>query len=115
MSCARSGASESVPLTMPRMGLKSDVPGGFGLPRSSRLLEDRVSQSHLRGPEHDYREQGHCYHHNQRSKDRKSDECRAFQDNDGDADRITIAFKEAEQNRGPVVVLVGDEYHGFNR
>ena len=30
--------------------------------------------------------------------------------------RISIAFKEAEQTRsGPVVVLVGDEYHGFNR
>jgi sulfopyruvate decarboxylase subunit alpha len=36
-------------------------------------------------------------------------------ENDGDADRIAIAFKEAEQIKGPVVVLVGDEYHGFNR
>jgi sulfopyruvate decarboxylase subunit alpha len=36
-------------------------------------------------------------------------------ENDGDADRIEIAFKEAEQTRRPVVVLVGDEYHGFNR
>src|SRR5579872_2580919 len=36
-------------------------------------------------------------------------------ENDGDADRIAIAFKEAEEIRGPVVVLVGDEYHGFNR
>ena len=27
-------------------------------------------------------------------------------ENDGDADRIAIAFKEAEQIRGPVVVLV---------
>ena len=36
-------------------------------------------------------------------------------ENDGDADRIAIAFKEAEQIQGPVVVLVGDEYHGFNR
>src|SRR5579863_1800289 len=34
---------------------------------------------------------------------------------DADADRISIAFKEAEQVQGPVVVLVGDEYHGFNR
>ncbi len=36
-------------------------------------------------------------------------------ENDGDADRISIAFKEAETTRKPVVVLVGDEYHGFNR
>ena len=36
-------------------------------------------------------------------------------ENDGDADRITTAFQEAEKTRKPVVVLVGDEYHGFNR
>ncbi len=36
-------------------------------------------------------------------------------ENDGDAERISIAFKEAEAIQGPVVVLVGDEYHGFNR
>jgi sulfopyruvate decarboxylase TPP-binding subunit len=36
-------------------------------------------------------------------------------ENDGDADRIEIAFKEAERTKRPVVVLVGDEYHGFNR
>ncbi|HXT80037.1 MAG TPA: hypothetical protein VN702_10760 [Acetobacteraceae bacterium] len=36
-------------------------------------------------------------------------------ENDGDADRISIAFQEAERTRNPVVVLVGDEYHGFNR
>ena len=36
-------------------------------------------------------------------------------ENDGDADRISIAFKEAERTQKPVVVLVGDEYHGFNR
>jgi len=36
-------------------------------------------------------------------------------ENDGDSDRISIAFKEAEQTQGPVVILVGDEYHGFNR
>ena len=36
-------------------------------------------------------------------------------ENDGDADRISIAFQEAERTRKPVVVLVGDEYHGFNR
>ena len=32
-----------------------------------------------------------------------------------DADRITVAFEEAERTRRPVAVLVGDEYHGFNR
>ena len=36
-------------------------------------------------------------------------------ENDGDSERISIAFKEAEKILGPVVVLVGDEYHGFNR
>jgi sulfopyruvate decarboxylase subunit alpha len=36
-------------------------------------------------------------------------------ENDGDADRISTAFQEAEKIQGPVVVLVGDEYHGFNR
>jgi sulfopyruvate decarboxylase subunit alpha len=36
-------------------------------------------------------------------------------ENDGDADRISIAFKEAERTQKPVVVLVGDEFHGFNR
>jgi sulfopyruvate decarboxylase TPP-binding subunit len=36
-------------------------------------------------------------------------------ENDGDADRITTAFKLAEKTRKPVVVLVGDEFHGFNR
>jgi len=36
-------------------------------------------------------------------------------ENDGDAERISIAFAEAEKTQGPVVVLVGDEYHGFNR
>ena len=34
---------------------------------------------------------------------------------DQDADRITIAFDEAERTKRPVAVLVGDEYHGFNR
>ena len=32
-----------------------------------------------------------------------------------DAPRISIAFEEAERTQRPVVVLVGDEYHGFNR
>ena len=36
-------------------------------------------------------------------------------ENDGDADRISVAFAEAARIQGPVVVLVGDEYHGFNR
>jgi len=32
-----------------------------------------------------------------------------------DARRIGIAFAEADKTKRPVVVLVGDEYHGFNR
>jgi sulfopyruvate decarboxylase subunit alpha len=36
-------------------------------------------------------------------------------ENDADSDRITLAFELAEKTRQPVVVLVGDEYHGFNR
>jgi sulfopyruvate decarboxylase TPP-binding subunit len=36
-------------------------------------------------------------------------------ENDADSERIGIAFKEAERTKQPVVVLVGDEYHGFNR
>src|SRR5205814_8056051 len=36
-------------------------------------------------------------------------------ENDADAPRISIAFEEAERTSRPVVVLVGDEYHGFNR
>ena len=36
-------------------------------------------------------------------------------ESDADAGRITTAFAEAEHTRRPVVVLVGDEYHGFNR
>ncbi|PKB72475.1 MAG: hypothetical protein BZY87_00020 [SAR202 cluster bacterium Io17-Chloro-G6] len=34
---------------------------------------------------------------------------------DEDAPRITVAFEEARKNSRPVAVLVGDEYHGFNR
>ncbi len=34
---------------------------------------------------------------------------------DDDATRISIAFEEARKNSCPVAVLVGDEYHGFNR
>ncbi|MBF8267791.1 MAG: hypothetical protein HW388_1299 [Dehalococcoidia bacterium] len=33
----------------------------------------------------------------------------------GDAPRISLAFEEAERTKRPVAVLVGDEYHGFNR
>lgn len=36
-------------------------------------------------------------------------------ESDADAPRITVAFEEAERTQKPVVVLVGDEYHGFNR
>ncbi len=34
---------------------------------------------------------------------------------DSDGPRISIAFEEARANKRPVAVLVGDEYHGFNR
>jgi sulfopyruvate decarboxylase TPP-binding subunit len=33
---------------------------------------------------------------------------------DGDAERISIAFAEAQKTKRPVAVLVADEYHGFN-
>ena len=36
-------------------------------------------------------------------------------EHDADGDRISEAFDEAKATRRPVVVLVGDEYHGFNR
>ena len=36
-------------------------------------------------------------------------------ENDADAGRITRAFEEAENASRPVAVLVGDEFHGFNR
>jgi sulfopyruvate decarboxylase subunit alpha len=36
-------------------------------------------------------------------------------ESDLDAPRIGIAFEEAARTQKPVVVLVGDEYHGFNR
>ena len=32
-----------------------------------------------------------------------------------DAPRISVAFEEAKKTKKPVAVLVGDEYHGFNR
>ena len=34
---------------------------------------------------------------------------------DADASRITTAFEEAKTTKRPVAILVGDEYHGFNR
>ena len=36
-------------------------------------------------------------------------------ESDADAPRISVAFAEAAKTKRPVVVLVGDEYHGFNR
>ena len=34
---------------------------------------------------------------------------------DDDAPRISAAFEEAKATKRPVAVLIGDEYHGFNR
>ena len=36
-------------------------------------------------------------------------------EHDGDSERISYAFEEAKATNRPVAVLVGDEYHGFNR
>jgi len=36
-------------------------------------------------------------------------------ENDADAPRISVAFDEAMKTMRPVAVLVGDEFHGFNR
>jgi len=36
-------------------------------------------------------------------------------ENNGDAPRISVAFEEARKTKRPVAVLVGDEFHGFNR
>ncbi len=36
-------------------------------------------------------------------------------ESDSDAPRISMAFEEAERTRRPVAVLIGDEFHGFNR
>ena len=35
-------------------------------------------------------------------------------ENDSDAERISVAFEEAQQTKSPVAILVGDEYHGFH-
>ena len=34
-------------------------------------------------------------------------------ESDADADRISVAFEQAEKTKQPVAVLIGDEYHGF--
>ena len=34
---------------------------------------------------------------------------------DADSHRISVAFEEARNTKRPVALLVGDEYHGFNR
>ena len=34
---------------------------------------------------------------------------------DEDGSRISVAFEEARATKRPVAVLIGDEYHGFNR
>ena len=34
---------------------------------------------------------------------------------DDDGDRISTAFEEARATRRPVAILIGDEYHGWNR
>ena len=36
-------------------------------------------------------------------------------ESDADTSRIGVAFEQAQRTKRPVVVLVGDEYHGFNR
>jgi len=36
-------------------------------------------------------------------------------ESNADAPRISVAFEEAKKTKRPVAVLVGDEYHGFNR
>ncbi len=36
-------------------------------------------------------------------------------EHDDDGPRISAAFEEAKNTRRPVAVLIGDEYHGFNR
>ena len=36
-------------------------------------------------------------------------------EHDEDGPRITEAFEETRRTKRPVVVLIGDEYHGFNR
>lgn len=36
-------------------------------------------------------------------------------ESDADAGRIAVAFEQSRRTKRPVAVLVGDEYHGFNR
>ncbi|MFT5175449.1 MAG: sulfopyruvate decarboxylase subunit alpha [Gammaproteobacteria bacterium] len=35
-------------------------------------------------------------------------------ENNNDAARINVAFEQAQRKKGPVVILVADEFHGFN-
>ena len=35
-------------------------------------------------------------------------------ENGSDAERISVAFEEAQATKRPVAILVGDEYHGFH-
>jgi sulfopyruvate decarboxylase subunit alpha len=35
-------------------------------------------------------------------------------ENNTDAERIDVAFEQAQRTKGPVVILVADEFHGFN-
>ena len=35
-------------------------------------------------------------------------------ENDSDAERISVAFEEAQATKRPVAILVGDEYHGLH-
>ena len=36
-------------------------------------------------------------------------------ESDRDAERLSVAFNESEKINGPVVALIADEFHGFNR
>ena len=58
------------------------------------------------------------YHRHRRLLHRALPPCVQHQllpvESDEDADRISIAFAEAQREKRPVAVLVGDEYHGFN-
>lgn len=36
-------------------------------------------------------------------------------ESDRDGDRLSVAFEESEKTSAPVVALIADEFHGFNR
>ena len=38
-----------------------------------------------------------------------------FVESNTDGSRISTAFEDAQKTKRPVVVLIGDEYHGWNR